>query len=174
MIDDHQDFHCAISAIIIIEPALAHELSYQWEYRHQIHSEIASWLHQTSWLNGFTGTLLPGTCEGWELAYTVKAELPSWVTDIFGLVETYDEVDQMEIEVETMEDEEVLPKEVIADSDLVLQLLKNIFLQDNLDSHSNWVLCIVHLKFMICWLNATGGHNEADLTWQYTKIVIEV
>jgi hypothetical protein len=43
----------------------------------------------------------------------------------------------MEIKVETMEDEEVLPKEVIADSELVLQLLKNLSLQDNLDSYDN-------------------------------------
>jgi hypothetical protein len=137
MIDDHQDFHHAISAIIIIEPALARELSYQWEYCHQIHSQIASQLCQMSQLNGFTGTLLPGTCEGQELAYMVKAGLPSWAMDIFGLIETYDEVDPMEIEVETMEDEEVLPKEVIADSDLVLQLLENISLQDNLNSYDN-------------------------------------
>ena len=67
----------------------------------------------------------------------MKAGLPSWVMDIFGLVETYDEVDPMEIEVETIEDEEVLLKEVIADSDLPLQLLKNISLQDNLNSYDN-------------------------------------
>ena len=138
MIDDHHDFHRAISAKIIIDPALARELSCQWEYRHQIHSQIASRLRQTSRLNGFTGTLLPGTCEGRELVYTVKAGLPNWATDIFGLVETYDEVDQMmEIEVEATEDDEVMPKEVVADSDLVLQLLENISLQDNLDSHDN-------------------------------------
>jgi hypothetical protein len=74
MIDDHRDFHCAISANIIIDPALARELSCQWEYRHQIHSQIASRLRQTSRLNGFTGALLPGTREGQELMFTVKAE----------------------------------------------------------------------------------------------------
>jgi hypothetical protein len=43
----------------------------------------------------------------------------------------------MEIEMEAIEDDEVLPKEVVADSNLVLQLLENISLQDNLDSHDN-------------------------------------
>ena len=135
MIDDHHDFYRAISANIIINPALAHELSCKWEHRHQIHSQIASRLHQTSQLNGFTGTLLPGTREGRELIYTVKGGLPDWATDIFGLVESYEEVDWMEIEVEGVEHDEVLPNEVVADSDLILQLLENISLKDNLDSN---------------------------------------
>lgn len=137
MIDDHHDFYRAISANIIIDPALAHELSCQWEHRHQIHSQIASRLLQTSRLKGFTGTLLPGTREGQELMDTTKGGLPSWATDIFELVETYDEVDQMNIEVEEIDEDEVFPKEIVTDSDLVLQLLKNISVQDNLDSHDN-------------------------------------
>jgi hypothetical protein len=68
----------------------------------------------------------------------MKGGLPNWATDIFGLVETCDEVDQMEIEGEAIEHDEVLAKEVVADSDLVLQLLENISLQeDNLDSCNN-------------------------------------
>ena len=133
MINDHHDFHRAISANIITNPALAHELSCQWEYRHRIHSRIAFQLHQTSRLRGFTGTLLPGTCEGPELVFTTKAGLPNWATDIFGLVETYDEVEQMEDEVED-DDAFALPKEA---GDLVIQLLENISVHDNLDSHDN-------------------------------------
>jgi hypothetical protein len=130
MIDDHQDFHRAISTNIIIDPALAQELSYQWEYRHQIHSQIASRLRQTSRLNGFTGTLLPGTREGRELVYT-EGGLPKWATDIFGFVETYDEVDGIENPEDATEHDEVLPN-----SDLVLQLLENISVQDTVDNSS--------------------------------------
>jgi hypothetical protein len=137
MIDDHHDFYCAISANIIVEPALARELSCQWEYHHQIHSQIASRLRQTSRLKGFTGTLLPGTREGRKLMDTARGGLPGWATDIFGLVESYDEVDKMEVEEEETEHDEVLPKEVVVDSDLILQLLENISVQDTLDNHSN-------------------------------------
>ena len=54
-----------------------------------------------------------------------KGGLPNWATDIFGLVKTYDEV--TENEVEAMEDDDALPKEA---GDLVIQLLKNISVQD--------------------------------------------
>ena len=129
MIDDHHDFHRAIRANIIINPALGRELSYQWEYRHQIHSQIASRLRQTSRLNGFTGTLWPGTREGRELVYT-EGGLPKWATDVFGFVEGYEEVDEIEIEGE----EETEHDEALPNSDLVLELLKNIDLHDTLDS----------------------------------------
>ena len=140
MIDDHHDFYHAIGANIIVEPALAHELSCQWEYCHQIHSKITSWLHQTSQLKGFTGTLLPGTQEGNKLMDMARGGLPGWATDIFGLVESFDkveEVDRMEVKEEELEHDEVVPKEVVVDSDLILQLLKNISVQDTLDNHSN-------------------------------------
>ena len=43
----------------------------------------------------------------------------------------------MEVEEEETEHDEVVLKEVIVDSDLILQLLKNISVQDTLDNHSN-------------------------------------
>ena len=126
MIDDHHDLYHAIAANMIIDPALAHELSSQWEYRQQIHSQIAYRLRQTSQLKGFTGTLLPGAREGQDLIYDTTVRPPCWVETIFGLVETYDERDETE-------NNKNLPKEVVADSDLVLQLLENISLQDDID-----------------------------------------
>ena len=48
MIDDHHNFYHVIAANIIVDPTLAHELSCQWEYHGNIHSKIASRLHQTS------------------------------------------------------------------------------------------------------------------------------
>ena len=68
---------------------------------------------------------------------TASGGLPGWVMDIFGLIESYDEVDRMEVEEEDTERDEELPKEVVVDSDLILQLLENISIQDTLDNHSN-------------------------------------
>ncbi|KAF8230801.1 hypothetical protein L208DRAFT_1280113, partial [Tricholoma matsutake] len=42
MIDDHHNFYHTIAAKIIFDPALAGKLSCQWEYRSNIHSQIAS------------------------------------------------------------------------------------------------------------------------------------
>lgn len=61
--------------------------------------------------------------------------LPQWATNIFGLVETHEQVDSMDDNM--MEDEEVSAKEVIADSDPVIQLLENISLQDDLGMVTN-------------------------------------
>ena len=127
MVDDHRDYHRTISAHIIVNPALASELSYQWQHREQIHSKIARRLHQTSWLKGFTGTLLPGTREGSEGTFDVTESLPRWIEDVFGLVVTYDEED----------DDDEHAKEVVADSGLVVQLLENISMSDEVDINSS-------------------------------------
>ena len=68
---------------------------------------------------------------------TASGGLPGWATDIFGLIESYDEVDRMEVEEEDTERDEELLKEVVVDSNLILQLLENISIQDTLDNHSN-------------------------------------
>ena len=120
MIDDHRDYHRAISALNSVDPGLAGELSYQLKHRDRIHTQIAQRLHQTSRLKGFTGTLLPGTREGSDRTFQDERRLPQWVEDVFGLVETYDEWG---------EDDE-FPKEVVADSDLVIKLLENISMTD--------------------------------------------
>jgi hypothetical protein len=41
MIDDHVDFYHAVAFNLFSNPALAHELSCQWEYRTHIHTVIA-------------------------------------------------------------------------------------------------------------------------------------
>jgi hypothetical protein len=130
MIDDHHDFYSAIVDNIIVDPALACELSCQWEFRSHIHSQIAYRLCQTSRLKGFTGILTLGTREGHSQTFALKGGLPYWAGDIFGLAERYEEIDEIE------NDEELL-KEVVADSDLVVQLLKNISMQDDIDLCSN-------------------------------------
>ena len=64
-----------------------------------------------------------------------------WVGWSFDEVE---EVDRMEVEEEETEHDEVVLKEVIIDSDLILQLLKNISVQDTLDNHSNWLIFVIY------------------------------
>ena len=75
------------------------------------------------------GTLLPGTQEGYDGTFDVKERLPRWVEDIFELVETFKEIDE--------EDGVEFPKEVVANSDLLIQLLENISLTDKVDIHSS-------------------------------------
>jgi hypothetical protein len=118
MIDDHRDYHRAISAHISVDPGLASELSYQLKHRDRIHTQIAQCLHQTSRLKGFTGTLMPGTREGSDETFQDERRLPQWAEVVFGLVETYNEVGE--------EEDDEFPKEVVADSDLVIKLLENI------------------------------------------------
>lgn len=128
MIDDHRNYHRTIAAHIIVDPGLAREIAYQWQYRDHINSQIARRLHQTSQLKGFTGSLLPGTREGSDGTSDVDGRLPRWVEDIFGIVETYEEV----VDDDEVVDEE-FPREVVADSDLVIQLLENISQTDEVD-----------------------------------------
>ncbi|KAF8223503.1 hypothetical protein L208DRAFT_1316398 [Tricholoma matsutake] len=125
MIEDHRAYYQAISSNIIVDPVLANALSQQWQHHNCIHSQIAIHLHQTSWLKGFTGILLPGVREGCD-SLSDAGGLPPWAEDIFGLVERYGEMH---------EDEELL-REVAADLDLVLQLVKNISIQDEVNMQS--------------------------------------
>jgi hypothetical protein len=78
MIDDHRDFYQAVAANILRDPHLASELSHQWEYCQVIHAKIVSHLHQTSYLKGFTGTLLPGVREGHDAEVMAVGGLPGW------------------------------------------------------------------------------------------------
>lgn len=131
MIDDHRDFYHAISANIMTDPALAWELSSQWEAHDQVHSQITSRLHQTLQLKGFTGTLLPGTQEGCDCDAT--AVLPHWAGGIIGLSEMHSEMD----ESDKLENDEDLPKEVVADPNLIVQLVESFTIQDDIDIHSS-------------------------------------
>ena len=125
MIDDHHDFHHAVAANIIVNPTLAHELSWQWEFRNQVHSQISFRLQQTSRLKGFSGTLIPGNREGRDPTSDAGLGLPPWAEGALGLIEVYEN---------STEDDEI-PREVVADSDLVLQLMENVSVQDDFELH---------------------------------------
>jgi hypothetical protein len=129
MIDDHRTYYRAISFNITINSMLANVLSRQWQFHNRIHTQIAARLHQTSRLKGFTGTLLPGVWKGQD-SFSDAGGLPPWAGDVLGLVETYEDL-------ETHTNEE-LPREVVTDADLILQLLENISLQDNIDIQNSF------------------------------------
>jgi hypothetical protein len=131
MIDDHHDFYQAVTANIIQDLHLASELSCQWQHHQAIHLKIASHLHQTSCLHGFTGTLLPGVCEGHDGTPEVMpvGGLPSCAHKAFGFVKTYDKA-----EFDDKENHDDGNLEVVSDSDLVVQLLENIALQDSVNN----------------------------------------
>ena len=136
MIDDHRDFYCAISANLIINCVLAHGLSSQWESHQTIRSQIALHLRQTSRLKGFTSTLLPGTREGHNYDCNGTIGLPYWVESIFGLVEIHNERGDTDEMGDDHDEGSTGIREAVVDSDLVLQLLKNLTLQDDLDKHT--------------------------------------
>ncbi|KZT63114.1 hypothetical protein DAEQUDRAFT_636894, partial [Daedalea quercina L-15889] len=57
IINEHFDYHHAISHALFTDPQLARELSVRWLYRDRINEKIARRLQQTSSLSGFTGCL---------------------------------------------------------------------------------------------------------------------
>lgn len=131
MIDDHRAYYRAISSNIITDPVLANMLSHQWEFRNHIHTRIAARLHQTSQLKGFTGMLLPGVWKGYDSSSDAGG-LPPWAGDVLGLVETYEDLEAQYTDKE-------LAREVVTNSNLILQLLENISLQDDIDIQNFWM-----------------------------------
>ncbi|KZT63774.1 hypothetical protein DAEQUDRAFT_679796 [Daedalea quercina L-15889] len=79
IIDEHFDYHHAISHALFTDPQLARELSVRWLYRDRINEKIAHRLQQTSSLSGFTGCLLYGRRVGRE-SCSFSVPLPSWAT----------------------------------------------------------------------------------------------
>jgi hypothetical protein len=130
MVDDHVDYHRAIASNIISNPALASELSRQWEYRMQINAQIAIRLRETGNLKGFTGSLLPGTREGRDPALNEDVPLPPWAEQILGLVEVSVEYEEeappgdRDLDWHTVE--EVVGRQLDIDMDLVVQLVENL------------------------------------------------
>ena len=59
--------------------------------------------------------------------------LPHWAGGIIGLSEMHSEMD----ESDKLENDEDLPKEVVADPDLIVQLVENFTIQDDIDIHSS-------------------------------------
>jgi hypothetical protein len=72
--------------------------------------------------------LFPGTAQASDPSNS-HLPLPSWIESIFGMTAAYSNLDDMLDE----EDGETFPKEVVAGADLIVQLFKNISLQDNHD-----------------------------------------
>ena len=130
MIDDHVDFYHAIASNLFRNPSLAHELSRQWEYRTHIHTTIARRLRLTSQLKGFTGVLFPGTREGRDPELNYGVPLPPWASCVLGLVELTVEYRESE------EDDDLLPRELDVDTDLVIQLMEKISTTASLDDVS--------------------------------------
>ncbi|KAK1215201.1 hypothetical protein PQX77_022207 [Marasmius sp. AFHP31] len=91
MIDDHADHHYAISHTREAgDLDLAAELSYRMAVKSEINGHIAIRLVQTSELEGFSGTLIPGEREGRDPQLTDSAPLPSWASVVLGLTRNGD------------------------------------------------------------------------------------
>lgn len=128
MIDNHVDFYRAVSSTLVTNPSLAHELSCRWEHRTQIHAAVTRRLRLTSRLKGFTGSLLPGSREGRNPHLNDNVPLPPWA-EVLGLVEVTTEYEEPE-----GEDDELPPRELDVDTDLVIQLMERISTTADSDS----------------------------------------
>jgi hypothetical protein len=85
-------------------------------------------------LKGFTGTLFPGSREGRDSDLNYGIPLPPWV-GVLGLVEV--EVDGLGRESEDLDnDDDLLPRELDVDTDLVIQLMERINTTASLDDVS--------------------------------------
>lgn len=60
MYDEHVDYHLAVSRLLFVDPALAHELSSRWIVLDRMHTGVAARLRQTARLPGFSGTVTSG------------------------------------------------------------------------------------------------------------------
>ncbi|KAK1229011.1 hypothetical protein PQX77_007938 [Marasmius sp. AFHP31] len=86
MIDDHADYYHAICcAQEVGNMDLAAELSHRKDVKSKINGHVAIRLVQASELDGFSGTLIPGTREGRDPQVTDSAPLPSWASVVLGL-----------------------------------------------------------------------------------------
>ncbi|KAK1235915.1 hypothetical protein PQX77_000848 [Marasmius sp. AFHP31] len=86
MIDEHADYHHAVTrACEENRPGIAAELQHRQSTSIEINGHIAIRLLQTSELDGFTGTLLPGAHKDRDPSITDLAPLPSWAEVVLGL-----------------------------------------------------------------------------------------
>lgn len=76
MYDDHVDHYSAVSRLLFVDPALAHELSLRWMLNDRVHGQIAVRLRQTARLPGFSGTVTSGKRIGRQPSHDVPP--PSW------------------------------------------------------------------------------------------------
>jgi hypothetical protein len=90
MIDDYVDHYQAIQKHIICAPNIAHELALRLEYQQQVNSQIAQRLLQTSKLNGFSGSLQPGSRVGRVQSSSDDMTLPGWAEGIMGTIQVVD------------------------------------------------------------------------------------
>jgi hypothetical protein len=82
MYDEHTDYWRAISASIVTDPPLAHELSLRWAERDGVNRCIVQRLKQISQLPGFTGDLSLGQHEGRDYSLTDGVVPPQWANEL--------------------------------------------------------------------------------------------
>ncbi|KAJ8087276.1 hypothetical protein PM082_006106 [Marasmius tenuissimus] len=86
MIDDYADYHHAINCAREANKLdLASELESRRDVQAEINGHIAIRLLQTSELEGFSGSLLPGERTGRDPSITDSAPLPPWASSVLGL-----------------------------------------------------------------------------------------
>ena len=120
MLDMHVDYYHAVAANMIIDPAVAHSLSVEWEYQDKISQAVVNRLVQTSRLSGFSGSLSFGNKTDRDRSLNIGVPLPGWAVliDPCG-------VDNACVGSE-FENEAEVSRELDVDTELVIQFVERI------------------------------------------------
>ncbi|KAI0359107.1 hypothetical protein OH77DRAFT_1136710 [Trametes cingulata] len=82
MLDEHVDYHRAISAVSDSSPALARELERRQRRANAVNAKVVTWLCKASRLPGFSGTLSYGHRVGRDRALVEGVPLPVWASRV--------------------------------------------------------------------------------------------
>ncbi|KAI0373907.1 hypothetical protein BV20DRAFT_936995 [Pilatotrama ljubarskyi] len=82
MLDEHVDYHRAISAVSDSSPALARELERRQRRANAVNAKVVTWLCKASRLPGFSGTLSYGHRIGRDHALVEGVPLPVWASRV--------------------------------------------------------------------------------------------
>ena len=124
MRDMHVDYYHAISANMIIDRAIACQLSVEWEYQDRINESIVVQLMQTSRLPGFSGSLSFGTRTDSHRTSNADVPMPTWSR----LLHPHGNENASIVPDLELED---VPRELDVDTELVVQFVERINILDS-------------------------------------------
>lgn len=128
MYDTHVDYYLAIQRCTSDQPALAHELTRQWQYEERINEAIVRKLVQTAQLVKFSGDLHIGCRVGRE-PVTVEVPPPSWLSLLttFAIpLSTSSTPCEEANALHTGADNDDVARELQVDADTIIQLYENL------------------------------------------------
>ena len=124
MRDTHVNFYHAISTNMIVNCAIARQLSVEWEYQDRINESIVVRLVQASRLHGFSGSLSFGTRADSGCTSNADVPMPAWSS----LLDDHGNENPSIVPDLELED---IPRELDVDTELVVQFMERINILDS-------------------------------------------